>query len=74
MCEAVQEIAESGAETAIRIDPQRRAAIEIPGEDQDGPQGAFSRARERLEICLRIYDERYPIGSGDRTTVLLDPE
>ena len=72
--EAVQEISESAAGTAIRIDPQRRAAIEIPGEDQLDRRARSAEAREYLEIRLRIDDERYPIGAGDRTTILLDPE
>jgi hypothetical protein len=55
--EAVQEIAQLDRLPGVVV-AQPRAAVEIPGEDQDRALGALGGAHERLEVFLGVDDER----------------
>jgi hypothetical protein len=71
--EIVQEVAERDA-LAAGPDLQRRAAVEVPGEDHDRALGALGGAHERLEVALGVDEQRDAARARDGAAVLADLE
>ena len=60
--EAVQELAEEDG-LARAVEVERRAAVEVPAEHDDGTLGALRRAHEDAEVVLGVDDEGNAAGA-----------
>ncbi len=74
--EEVQELAEQRGRRAARlgIEMQPRLAVEVPGEDRNRARRAQRGVVERLEIGLRIDEQRDAVRARHRAAIVADAQ
>src|SRR5688572_1786722 len=58
----------------VCINREWRAAIEVPGKNENRAFGSLGGACKRSEVRLRVDEERDSVGDRRRAAILLDPK